>query len=463
MRVTRFLLLILISFTGTGCVITEVGVSNPIPEMSRIAVAPFVNLSSERAVDGRRFAEIYYSELQKVPGYQVIPVGVVEAAMLDNDLNLNGPEELLELTEILDVDAVVFGAVTEYSPYKPPRLGLQVSWYARESGRFWPGIPYDEQMRRQERKSIKDVQRSEREERHAQREDHRTEQKALKEKSPKQKMQKRRHARCDNPACEHCGETHLPTVRSQSPEALDAMTNFGSVAWEPVNSTTRWQGTDDKVTWIADPDPVEAETPQPVSDVPIITQTTDESRSKMIGKTDAQQNWEQALTSAMFQSTSGADSSPEMPPQPVEVMEPPQKELSRTVGPTPGSEQIAVPSPVPGPPALMPPNNFADEALYPSQRKYPSQEWADSIVPSTPQPIMSYTRIFDASEAELLAVLRDYVELHGTIRSGGYRGWLQRSDDFIRFCMHQMVTEMLQLHGGESLRRKIITYRRDHW
>lgn len=76
---------------------------------------------------------------------------------------------------------------------------------------------------------------------------------------------------------------------------------------------------------------------------------------------------------------------------------------------------------------------------------------------------MSYTRIFDASEAELLAVLRDYVELHGTIRSGGYRGWLQRSDDFIRFCMHQMVTEMLQLHGGESLRRKIITYRRDHW
>ena len=90
-----------------GCAIVEIGVTNPAPNLTRIAVAPFVNLSPERNVDGRRFAEAYYTELQKTPGFQVIPVGVVETAVVENNLNLDSPQDLLKLVEFLDADAIV--------------------------------------------------------------------------------------------------------------------------------------------------------------------------------------------------------------------------------------------------------------------------------------------------------------------------------------------------------------------
>jgi len=126
-----------------GCLVTEVKVSNPIPGMTTIAVAPFFNLSAEPTVDGQRFALAYFSELQKVPGYQVIPVGVAEQAIFDNKLQMNDPEDVLRLADILGADAVVVGAVTEFNPYYPPRVGLQVSWYSPRQWEFYPGVPID--------------------------------------------------------------------------------------------------------------------------------------------------------------------------------------------------------------------------------------------------------------------------------------------------------------------------------
>ena len=38
------------------------------------------------------------------------------------------------LADVLEVDAVVVGAVTDYSPYYPPRCGMRVEWYARNPG-----------------------------------------------------------------------------------------------------------------------------------------------------------------------------------------------------------------------------------------------------------------------------------------------------------------------------------------
>ena len=60
-------------------------------------------------------------------------------------LNLDNPAEVERLAEYLNVDAVVIGAVTEYSPYYPPRMGLQVSWYTRDEHRFVPGLPLDDE------------------------------------------------------------------------------------------------------------------------------------------------------------------------------------------------------------------------------------------------------------------------------------------------------------------------------
>ena len=72
-RATCLLMWLLLIVGGLpGCLVLQVGVSNPAPNLPQVAVAPFVNLSAERSVDGRRFAEAYFTELQKVPGFQVI-------------------------------------------------------------------------------------------------------------------------------------------------------------------------------------------------------------------------------------------------------------------------------------------------------------------------------------------------------------------------------------------------------
>lgn len=123
-----------------GCVSVPVTVTNPIPGLTTVAVAPFFNLSSEPTVDGRRFAEAYYAELQKTAGFQVIPVGVVEEVLQANALSLEDPADTLELCRLLNADAVVVGAVTEYKPYYPPQVGYQVQWYSARNWTFYPGL-----------------------------------------------------------------------------------------------------------------------------------------------------------------------------------------------------------------------------------------------------------------------------------------------------------------------------------
>ncbi|MEX0718210.1 MAG: hypothetical protein WD066_16570 [Planctomycetaceae bacterium] len=126
-----------------GCLVVQVGVTNPIPDLATVAVVPFFNQSSEPAqvVDGRRFAIAYATELQKVPGFQVLPVGVTETAIVRGRLDLNRPGDVLRLAELLDVDAVVVGSVTHYDPYYPPRIGMHVDWYSRDQWTFRPGVP----------------------------------------------------------------------------------------------------------------------------------------------------------------------------------------------------------------------------------------------------------------------------------------------------------------------------------
>jgi len=83
-----------------------------------------------------------------------------------------------------------------------------------------------------------------------------------------------------------------------------------------------------------------------------------------------------------------------------------------------------------------------------------------SAAASPVEPLMAYTRIFDGSDSALVAELRDYAELSAELRGGGWEGYLQRSDDFIRFACHQMIKEMLTLHGGEARRRIVLKFRK---
>ena len=97
----------------SGCAIVprpsrQPEVHNPFPQLSKVAVAPFFNSSSDRSVDGRRVALDYYNELQAVPGFEVVPLGVVEAAMQVQ--RVGSPNAVAGTREILiDTRARLYG------------------------------------------------------------------------------------------------------------------------------------------------------------------------------------------------------------------------------------------------------------------------------------------------------------------------------------------------------------------
>ena len=119
----------------SGCaVIPEIKyqpqVHNPFPQLHRVAILPFYNLSTEPTVNQDDVALAYYNELQTIPGFEVMPPGVVKQWLLANRVEIDGATDFQLLARQLGVDAVVRGAVTEYSPYYPPRVGIAVDWFA---------------------------------------------------------------------------------------------------------------------------------------------------------------------------------------------------------------------------------------------------------------------------------------------------------------------------------------------
>jgi hypothetical protein len=137
--------LLLLAALCSGCCTVPVSVGNPIPGMTTVAVVPFFNLSAEPSVDGRRFALAYFSELQKTSNYQVVPVGIVETAIQENNLDMTSSADAVKLARILEADAVVVGAVTEYNPYYPPQMAVHIRWFSPREWMFYPGISTGEE------------------------------------------------------------------------------------------------------------------------------------------------------------------------------------------------------------------------------------------------------------------------------------------------------------------------------
>lgn len=327
-------------------------VQNPIPGLTSVAVVPFFNLTQEpnEVVDGRRFALAYFSELQKTSGFEVVPVGVTEAAILRNELDLRDPDDALKLAKILKVDAIVIGAVTDYDPYYPPRIGMQVDWYSPYQ---W-SQSFDGDLMATEQSQFM------------------------------QKGQK------------NCRKWY--SIRGQSPDSAP-LPGFSL----PLGSTSPRTGSSQT-------------TPEP-------PQLPEAPSAESVPATSPRGSIPTLLTPEDFEE--------DHPPPPV-------------VRGTPGAEVPKQPDPV-----IIP-----QESL--SQPVTPIPE--PGFDPR--KPLMSYTRLFDGAELELVNQLKDYLELRGDQRGGSWEASLHRSEDFIRFTSHMMIVEMLSLHGGSMKSQIVLKWRK---
>lgn len=133
-RMWQLSLLLAICFS-TGCaaiprVEHQPQFHNPFPQLKRVAVLPFVNLSDNPTVDQFQFAIAYHNELQQIRGFEVMPVGVMQRFLEANQIRIDSTTDFQKLAQALNVDAVLVGAVTDFHEYYPPRMGLSVNWYA---------------------------------------------------------------------------------------------------------------------------------------------------------------------------------------------------------------------------------------------------------------------------------------------------------------------------------------------
>jgi hypothetical protein len=107
------------------------------------------------------------------------------------------------------------------------------------------------------------------------------------------------------------------------------------------------------------------------------------------------------------------------------------------------------------PPTAPLPTDWPDPARLIPEPPHP--EGAPAPLPQS-EPIMSHTRIYRGDDSDFTEKLADYVYAMDDGRLGGWQGYLTRSNDFIRFCCHLHITEMLEMRGGRDQSDLIIRW-----
>lgn len=339
MRYLPFSLLFLIA---AGCsalpdITHQPQIHNPFPQLHRVAVLPFYNQSAEPTVDQDEVALAYYNELQAIPGFEVVPVGVTKRLVAASGIDPKSPADFQELARYLDVDAIVVGSVTEYWAYYPPRMGLSVRWYAANPS-FHPippgyGLPW--------------------------------------------------------------GTAEEEFI----PESLVFNAEF-ALAKEQLKTQT----------------PMQEELAEPASE---IQQTSAEEELPLLPADRA--------------------ASEPMPTEPDVNAQPADPSVMPLIDPA---------SPIP-PPQL--PEDWPDP------RGFVPPPPSHSPPAARPQlePVMSHTKLYHGNDAEFTKRLSNYFYFRDDARFGDWQAYLTRTSDFLRFCCHLHVTEMLAARGGAGESRVV--------
>ncbi len=328
---------------------------NPFPQLSKVAVAPFFDTAEHPTLNGKELAMAYFNELQSIPGFEVIPVGVVEQAMRENNIKLDGPGDARRLAQVLEVDAVVVGAVTDYSPWYPPRMGLQVEWYAANPY-FHPippgyGLPWG------------------------------------------------------TPAEQ---EIPGPLVFEAEMALAKAQLDTQTPPFEPAVKPKKGMPSPLKEPYTSEIESLPPEWPETEWGAGVQPQSYEQDISE-------QSTSEQDIPEPLRPSGEGlADGSVE-------------PDCWGMPSDWPDPRGFIPPPPMPQPPVCQP-----NEA-----------------------PVLRHTKIYNGSDMEFTEALASYYYFRDDARGGGWQAYLQRSNDFIRFCCHLNIAEMLSARGGAGETRVV--------
>ncbi len=394
----------------TGCrlifpdVSHEPVIHNPFPQLNKVAVAPFFNQSDEPTVDGRRFAMAYYAELQAIPGFEVVPLGVVENAIIEHQVDLSRPGEARRLANILGVDAVVIGSVTDYTPYYPPRCGLHVEWYAANPGfhEIPPGYGLPWGTPEEEYIPAPLVFESEF---------------AL----------AKSQLNTQTPAC---AAQPIDPIMSPAPadKQLPPPLMPGGPNLPPAPSNTGNKTGNDSTSAKSGSSPG-----GPSSKTP-------SSKSESNKNSDSENAH---ATRAIYEAAAGGEELPQGDST-ASSLPPPLEPDSAVAGVT------TAPGGARGPQSPLPPN-------WPDERGFIPPPPSPVRPPCCPHdgPIMTHTRIYHGNDSEFTEALASYYHFRDDARFGGWQNYLERSDDFIRFCCHLHICEMLSARGGAGETRVV--------
>jgi hypothetical protein len=382
--------------SASGCslipeVVHQPVVHNPFPQLSRVAVAPFFNLSTEPSVDGRQFALAYFNELQSIPGFEVVSMGVVEQTIRQYHLEMTNASDARRLAQILGVDAVVIGAVTDYSPYYPPRCGLSVEWYAA-SPCYHPipagyGLPWGT-----------------------------------------------------------CEEEFIPAPLVFEAEMELARAQMKVAATPPFSPPPMPSAAPpiEEPEMMPSADPLAQPVPQgePAS-----------HKVKSLSKSQHLQYPKSSVAKPQLHAGKLATKSAAAA----------AKETGGTAYATDLSDSSATRGTEEK--VRQAGGDIADSEALPQG---PPANWPDarSFIPAAPcdppnaclptnDPVMKHTRIYNGNDGEFTAALANYVFFQDDARRGGWQAYLQRSDDFIRFCCRLHLYEMLSARGGAGETRVV--------
>lgn len=121
-------LLVFLPLLVAGCAGEEYRspAANPFQSVKRIAVAPFLNRTSDPKLDGAAQGDAFASELVVHPGFLVYRPAEVVAAAKAAGRELTTADDYLAAAKDLGADAIVVAAVTELRTYYPPRVTVAI-------------------------------------------------------------------------------------------------------------------------------------------------------------------------------------------------------------------------------------------------------------------------------------------------------------------------------------------------